>query len=148
MCPFAPILQTAARHVVAQKASMSGTHRTARPCAYMMVCMHTEKGCACVCRYDLDKVTASPVGLHGTLTVNMRRTPRKYASTFKSTVPARPSSASGSSAGALGPGSYAVDRSGVKVAPRASKCRTRDAREMDPCCCWSLPWSVVLLLSP
>lgn len=65
--------------------------------------------------YDLDHVCASPLGLHGTLGVNMVRTPRKYASTFNSKVPSRPRPGRGSGAGALGPGSIEVDRSGIKV---------------------------------
>ena len=67
--------------------------------------------------YNCDKTCASPVALHGTLAVNMRRTPRRYASTFKSNQPARPppDKATGGSAGPLGPGSYPIDRSGIKV---------------------------------
>lgn len=40
--------------------------------------------------YDLDQTIASPIALHGTLAVNMARTPRRYASTFRSRAPARP----------------------------------------------------------
>lgn len=70
--------------------------------------------------YDLDHTSASPGALHGTLVVNMRRTPRKYASAFKSRVPARPSAGSSHAAffgddGGLGPGSIEVNRDGIKL---------------------------------
>lgn len=69
--------------------------------------------------YDLDQTIASPIALHGTLAVNMQRTPRKYASTFQSRVPARPAAAAGRSlsgdVSAGGPGSVEIDRSGIKV---------------------------------
>lgn len=65
--------------------------------------------------YDIDRVCASPLGLHGTLVVNMHRTPRRYASTFQSKQPSRPRPGSGGSAGALGPGSHDIDRSGIKI---------------------------------
>ena len=50
----------------------------------------------------------------------MRRTPRKYASAFKSRVPARPSAGSSHAAffgddGGLGPGSIEVNRDGIKL---------------------------------
>ena len=67
--------------------------------------------------YELDEVGASPIALFGTLTVNMNRTPRKYSSTFNSKVPSRPSAKGATAAGALGPGSHQIDRSGIKVRP-------------------------------
>ena len=83
--------------------------------------------------YDLDHSFASPLALHSTLAVNMHRTSRVYASTFKSRLPARPQPDSSGGSGALGPGSYTVDRihsSGIqlKEPKRASSAFARESR--------------------
>ena len=56
--------------------------------------------------YEVDNVVASPIGLHATLAVNMKRTDRTYASSFRSKAPARPRTASQSTPDTLGPGSH------------------------------------------
>ena len=65
--------------------------------------------------YDLDSVRASPIALNGTLAVNMKHTDRKYASIFKSKVPARPSAAAHGGSGELGPGQYNVAKNTIRV---------------------------------
>lgn len=56
--------------------------------------------------YEVDKVAATPIGLHATLEVNMKRTNRKYHTVFRSKVPARPRSASTATPDDVGPGKY------------------------------------------
>lgn len=70
--------------------------------------------------YELDNTIASPVALHGTLTVNMKRTARVYASTFRSKQIARPHPGPASSSESLGPGSYNIDRTFLKESDRPS----------------------------
>ena len=65
--------------------------------------------------YELDDTGATPVALFGTLTINMERTARVYASSFNSKQPSRPRAGSGSSAGPLGPGSYNLRRDGIDL---------------------------------
>ena len=65
--------------------------------------------------YELDTTGATPVGLFGTLTVNMNRTSRVYASTFKSRQPSRPSPDCSGGSGTLGPGEYDLRRSGIAL---------------------------------
>ena len=68
--------------------------------------------------YDLDNAIASPVALHGTLTVNMSRTARVYASTFKSKQPSRPNPGAVGAGELLGPGSYNIDRTFLKASDK------------------------------
>ena len=70
--------------------------------------------------YELDVVSASPTALHGTLAINMKRTNRLYASSFKSKAPQRFKHNTNMGAGALGPGSYPVDRTFLKASDRPS----------------------------
>ena len=66
--------------------------------------------------YDLDRAAfASPVALHSTLGINMYRTSRVYASTFKSKQPGHELRIGSNLDNPLGPGSYNIDRSGIKL---------------------------------
>jgi len=65
--------------------------------------------------YELDGITASPVGLNGALAANVMRSPRKYKNLRADHRPVRPRSADPGSAGHLGPGSYSLERQGVRL---------------------------------
>ena len=64
--------------------------------------------------YDNDATGATPIGLNGTMGVNMKRSPRRY-SIMSSKVPARPKAADLGSAGELGPGWYNLARNGIDL---------------------------------
>ena len=82
--------------------------------------------------YEVDTVSATPLALHATMAVNIQRSQRRYASTFKSKLPARPNPDSRGGSGELGPGSYTLHRS------LRSSIRLLEPDRVSP---WAIPYS-------